>query len=121
MTATTQPDNSRGGLAASPCGALRRPQELAPNVDVSGLVDTDGGLVDRAVFTNEQIYRQELRRIFATSWLFLAHVDQFHKPGDFFTTYMGGNWSGRGGQPGLALGEHDEGVEEVPAVFGGGG
>ena len=32
-----------------------------------------------------------------------------------------GNWSGRGGQPGLALGEHDEGVEEVPAVFGGGG
>ena len=31
------------------------------------------------------------------------------------------NWSGRGGQPGLALGEHDEGVEEVPAVFGGGG
>jgi hypothetical protein len=36
-------------------------------------------------------------------------------------TLLKRNWSGRGGQPGLALGEHDEGVEEVPAVFGGGG
>lgn len=37
------------------------------------------------------------------------------------------NWSGRRvrsvscGQPWLALGEHDEGVEEVVAVFRGGG
>jgi hypothetical protein len=38
------------------------------------------------------------------------------------------NWSGRRGltidargHPGLALGEHHEGVEEVPAVFGGRG
>ena len=31
------------------------------------------------------------------------------------------NWSGRGGHPGLSLGEHDEGVEESLAVFGGGG
>jgi 3-phenylpropionate/trans-cinnamate dioxygenase alpha subunit len=49
----------------------------------------EGGLLDRAVFTEEQLYRQELRRVFAPSWLFLAHTDQFHKPGDFFTTYMG--------------------------------
>ena len=68
---------------------LRRPAELARMIDVSGLVDDQGGLLDRAVLTDEGLYRQELARIFATSWLFLAHIDQLRKPGDFFTTYMG--------------------------------
>jgi len=70
-------------------GSIKRPTELAPNIDVSGLVDSESGLLDRAIFTDEQIYRQELRRVFAPSWLFLAHEDQFKKPGSFFTTYMG--------------------------------
>src|SRR5690242_5606433 len=83
MTSTVEP------ASATPCGVLRRPAGLARNVDVSGLVDTEGGLLDRAVFTDQQLYRQELRRVFAPSWLFLAHADQFHKLGDFFTTYMG--------------------------------
>ncbi|WP_433213032.1 aromatic ring-hydroxylating dioxygenase subunit alpha [Microtetraspora malaysiensis] len=78
-----------GSATAAPRGALRRPVEMNRNIDVSGLVDAEGGLLDRAVFTDEQVYRQELRRVFAPSWLFLAHTDQFHKPGDFFTTYMG--------------------------------
>jgi hypothetical protein len=30
------------------------------------------------------------------------------------------SWSGSGGCPGLAFGEHDEGVEEAEAVLGGG-
>jgi 3-phenylpropionate/trans-cinnamate dioxygenase subunit alpha len=78
-----------GRATPAPSGALQRPSELRRDVDVSGLVDEKGGLLDRAVFTDEQLYRQELRRVFAPSWLFLAHTDQFHKPGDFFTTYMG--------------------------------
>ncbi|MBV8182911.1 MAG: Rieske 2Fe-2S domain-containing protein, partial [Mycobacterium sp.] len=89
MTTTVEPGNGARTVGAPPCGALRRPTELSRNIDVSGLVDSQGGLLDRAVFTDEQLYRQEMRRIFATSWLFLAHTDQFHKPGDFFTTFMG--------------------------------
>jgi 3-phenylpropionate/trans-cinnamate dioxygenase alpha subunit len=102
MTSTTDPAPAAGtcpggacGTVATgratqaPSGALQRPPELRRDVDVSGLVDDEGGLLDRAVFTDEQLYRQELRRVFAPSWLFLAHTDQFHKPGDFFTTYMG--------------------------------
>src|SRR2546423_5397570 len=87
MTSTKQPVVQPSGGAAT--GALRRPANLVRNIDVSGLVDSEGGLLDRAVWTDEEIYRQEQRRIFATHWLFLAHTDQFHKPGDFFTTYMG--------------------------------
>ncbi|MEV7085533.1 aromatic ring-hydroxylating dioxygenase subunit alpha [Streptomyces sp. NPDC093085] len=86
MTSTIEP---QGTATPAPRGALRRPADLARTIDVSGLVDTEGGLLDRVVFTDQNLYRQELRRVFAPSWLFLAHTDQFHKPGDFFTTYMG--------------------------------
>jgi 3-phenylpropionate/trans-cinnamate dioxygenase subunit alpha len=89
MTFTVEPASGRGSATAVPSGALRRPAELARNIDVSGLVDTESGLLDRAIFTDERLYRQELGRVFAPSWLFLAHTDQFHKPGDFFTTYIG--------------------------------
>jgi 3-phenylpropionate/trans-cinnamate dioxygenase subunit alpha len=72
-----------------PAGALKRPESLFRPLDVMGLVDADGGYVDRAIFTDNHLYSQELRRVFAPSWLFLAHEAQFTKPGEFFTTYMG--------------------------------
>lgn len=73
----------------TPRGRLSRPSAMFRPLDVAGLVDAEAGLVDRAIFTDQQLYQQELRRVFAPSWLFLAHEDQFRKPGDFFTTYMG--------------------------------
>ena len=69
--------------------SLKRPPELERSIDVSTLVDTKSGLIDRSIFTDQQLYQQEMRRVFAPSWLFLAHVDQFRKAGDFFTTWMG--------------------------------
>ncbi len=71
------------------CGDVRRPAELTRYVDVHGMIDRPNGMVDRAIFTDRSLYEQELARVFATSWLFLGHVDQVQKPGDFFTTYMG--------------------------------
>jgi phenylpropionate dioxygenase-like ring-hydroxylating dioxygenase large terminal subunit len=57
--------------------------------DVSQLVDADKGLVSRRIFIEEDIYEQELEKIFARCWLFLCHETQVPRPGDFFTTYMG--------------------------------
>lgn len=79
----------RSSATGAPMGNLSRPTALTSSIDVTGLVDAGGGFIDRAIFTDEKLYQQELRRLFAPSWLFLAHTDQFHKPGDFFTTYMG--------------------------------
>jgi 3-phenylpropionate/trans-cinnamate dioxygenase alpha subunit len=70
-------------------GRMPRPEAMTTNIDVSTLVDPDGGLIDRSIYSNPGIYQQELRRVFARSWLFLAHTSQFEKPGDFFTTFMG--------------------------------
>jgi len=69
-------------------GAIK-PARRTPAIDVTPLINADNGLIDRSIFTDTDIYQQELGRIFATNWLFLGHTDQVAKPGDFFTTYMG--------------------------------
>src|SRR5690242_10930152 len=53
------------------------------------LVDTERGLVDRAIFVDPVIYQQELEQLFARCWLFLGHESQVAKPGQFVTTFMG--------------------------------
>ena len=57
-------------------------------MDVKGLVDSEQGLMSRDIFIDDEIYRQELERIFARCWLFLCHESQIPYPGDFFSTYM---------------------------------
>lgn len=43
------------------------------------LVDT--GLVSRRIFTDPDIHRRELTRIFARSWLVVGHDSELPKPG----------------------------------------
>ena len=59
------------------------------NVRAQDLVDWDFGTVERRIFWDPAIYEQELERIFARSWLFVAHESQVEAPGSFVTTYMG--------------------------------
>ena len=54
-----------------------------------GLVDVAAGQISREIFVNDGIYREELERVFARSWLFVGHESQIPNPGDFFVSAMG--------------------------------
>ena len=45
-------------------------------VEAAGLVDAEKGLISRRIFIEDEIYQQELERIFARCWLFLCHETQ---------------------------------------------
>ena len=56
---------------------------------VRGLVDKENGLISREIFVNEDLYKQELERVFARTWLFIGHTSQVPNPNDFFISRMG--------------------------------
>src|SRR5262245_7432843 len=56
---------------------------------LKGLVDVERGQVSSEIFVSEEIYAQELERVFARVWLFLGHESQVPGPGDYFVSSMG--------------------------------
>lgn len=61
----------------------------AQSVTADDAIDADNGIVDRRIFSDEEIYKQELKQIFARAWNFMCHESQIREPGDFFMNYIG--------------------------------
>jgi len=58
-------------------------------MEIKSLVDPEGGLVNRRIFADREIYELEREHLFARCWLYLGHESEVPHPGDFVTTYMG--------------------------------
>ena len=68
---------------------VKLPRQRAALEDLDRYVDMAAGRMSRKVFWERDIYDQELEKIFARAWLFLGHVSQVPKAGDYVTTTMG--------------------------------
>jgi len=53
------------------------------------LVDLKHGTIGRAIFSDKDIFAEELEKVFTRAWLFVGHESQIPNPGDFFTSRMG--------------------------------
>jgi 3-phenylpropionate/trans-cinnamate dioxygenase alpha subunit len=52
-------------------------------------VSLERGEIDRRIFSDEDIFEQELELIFGRAWQFLCHESQIPNAGDFFETPIG--------------------------------
>src|SRR5690625_4237346 len=67
-----------------------KPIETTPVLEgLDSLCDMQAGRLSGKVFWGQEIYEQELEKIFARRWLFVAHESQSPNPGDYLTTTMG--------------------------------
>ena len=53
------------------------------------VIDLERGLLDRRIFVDPQVYRDEMERIFGRAWLMVCHESLIPSPNDFFLSYMG--------------------------------
>ena len=56
---------------------------------LSSLVDYERGRVHASVYTDADVFAEEMRRIFHRSWVYLGHESEIALPGDYKTTYIG--------------------------------
>lgn len=58
------------------------------NETLRGLVRESDGTLDSRIYADRGLYELELDRVFARTWLFLAHETQIPSAHDFVNTYM---------------------------------
>src|SRR5690606_32909297 len=73
----------------------RRPAKIGERGTMDGdtidarLVDAEAGLIDRRIFSDQDIFEQEMRQVFGKSWLFVGHESQIPNKGDYFMSQAG--------------------------------
>ncbi|WP_367179968.1 benzoate 1,2-dioxygenase large subunit [uncultured Zoogloea sp.] len=45
--------------------------------------------IDRAAFTDQELFELEMKYIFEGNWIFMAHESQIPNPNDYYTLYVG--------------------------------
>lgn len=64
------------------------PRETDGTIDYRQLVQEDR--VHSAIFTDEEIFSEEMKRIFEGGWIFVGHGSEVPNPGDYRLKQMGG-------------------------------
>lgn len=71
---------------------MNAPLRFHPRKADSSCADlVQDSVVDPVLYTDPQIFDLEMDRIFARTWVWVAHVSELPKPGDFRSTFVGRN------------------------------
>ena len=71
---------------------MNAPLRFHPRKPDSSCADlVQDSVVDPALYTDPRIFDLEMDRIFARTWVWVAHVSELPKPGDFRSTFVGRN------------------------------
>jgi phenylpropionate dioxygenase-like ring-hydroxylating dioxygenase large terminal subunit len=63
--------------------------QLKAGQDAGDLVQPEQGRVNSQIYTDPSIFDEEMRRIFYSTWVFVAHESEVAEVGDYKTTYIG--------------------------------
>jgi phenylpropionate dioxygenase-like ring-hydroxylating dioxygenase large terminal subunit len=58
-------------------------------LNIDQLVQDERGLISRELFVNEELFQEELKKVFTRAWLFVGHESLIPNPGDFYSSRMG--------------------------------
>ncbi len=53
------------------------------------MVDPKSGVISREIFSDKDVFQEELEKVFTRAWLFVGHESQIPNPGDYYTSRMG--------------------------------
>lgn len=62
---------------------------MAVSSEKYNVIDLKTGQLDRRIFSDNEIYQEELENIFGRAWLMIGHESLVPKVNDYFQTYMG--------------------------------
>ncbi len=62
---------------------------MVTTTSIRSMVDNKTGTMNRTVFSDKDIYQQELEQVFGRCWLFIGTEYQVKNNNDFFANYMG--------------------------------
>ena len=71
---------------------MNAPIRFHPRTPDSTYADlVQDAVVDPSLYTDPQIFDAEMDRIFSKTWIWVAHVSELPRPGDFRSTFVGRN------------------------------
>ncbi len=64
---------------------------IQATLDISAVEDAETGQFrcKRDIFTDPDLFELEMKHIFESNWIYLAHESQIPNNNDYFTTFMG--------------------------------
>lgn len=65
------------------------PKDVQETLQEMGSSLTERGQIPAAIFSDPEIHRLELERVFARAWVFVGHESEIPSPGDYVVRYIG--------------------------------